>query len=161
MTTWSSVATAPFSTSTMNRSFGGETLVVGDTLRAVDPDDLIDADSGMTVSDFTMTLQSISADGENATFAVTLQLANSVRKRKDATAEDEEPFGAMRLTLEGTLVATKNSRITSIDLGGPVTVAGTKPVDGGYRGAGNVRAQRAKTISGTRTATLSTKYVYP
>lgn len=145
----------------MNRTFGGETLVVGQTLRAVDPNDLIDADSGMTVSNFAMVLQSISSDGEEATFAITFDLANSVKKIKNATADDEEPFGSMQLALAGTLVAKKNSRIVSIDLSGPAIVTGTKAVDGGYRGGGNAKMQRAKTISGNGTSTLSTTYVYP
>ena len=65
------------------------------------------------------------------------------------------------LALSGTLVAKKNSRIVRIDLAGPAIVAGTKAVDGGYRGGGSAKVQRAKTISGTGTATLTTTYVYP
>lgn len=145
----------------MNRTFGGKTVAIGEELRGVDPDDLIDADAGMTVRDFVMKLESVSPDGEEATFAVKLEMASSVKKRKDATADDEEPFGTTRLDLEGTLVAHTNSRILRLDLRGPASVDGTKLVEGGARGAGSTKVPRAKTIQGTGTARLTTTYVYP
>lgn len=145
----------------MNRTFGGRTVAIGETLLAKDPSELIDADSGMTVTNFSMKLASISADGQSATFALRLTLANKVKKAKGAPPEAADPFdtSSMTLDLAGSLLATTGSRITGIALTGPVTVGGSKESADGVKGAGGA-AKRAMTVSGSGTAVLVSSYRY-
>jgi len=144
----------------MNKTFGGKTVAVGDTLRVSNPDDLIDAEAGMRVRDFSMTLKSI--EGDTAIFDVVLELSSDVRKPKKA-APDASVWdsGALRLDLTGTLEArATTSRIVALTLTGPASISSRKATSG-KKGPPNAQVDRVQTMSGEGEASLSSSYTYP
>lgn len=144
----------------MNKTFGGKTVAVGETLRVSNPDDLIDAEAGMRVRDFSMTLASI--DGDTAIFDVVLELSSDVRKPKKAAPEaDTWDTGALRLDLTGTLEArASTSRIVALSLTGPASISSRKATSG-KKGPPHAQVDRVATMSGEGEARLSSSYVYP
>lgn len=144
----------------MNKTFGGKTVAVGETLRAANPDDLIDADAGMRVRDFSMTLASI--DGDTAIFDVVLELSSDVRKpRKAAPDASTWDSGALRIDLTGTLEArATTSRIVALTLTGPATISSRKATSG-KKGPPHAQVDRVASMSGEGEARLSSSYVYP
>jgi len=157
----------------MARTFGGETVAVGDSLRSKNPDDLFDVQSGFSVDNYKMTLSAVT--GESATFDVLLVVSSHVKKPKGAPANAEAPFGSaadngtssVKMTLNGSLVAdVATGRIQSFSLFGPVTASGSqdahgKAADGSDLGTGTKGGQVRRTImSVSGSASLSASFTY-
>jgi hypothetical protein len=144
----------------MQKTFGGKSVSVGDELHASHPEDLIDVDAGFSISDFTMKLQSVSGEGSarTATFALTMNIANSVKRGKGGAGSPYET-SSMSMNLTGTLTAlVESSRITGIELGGPATFSGRKGTSGVK---GKSHAPRETTLSGSGEAAITSSFSYP
>ncbi|HXG58026.1 MAG TPA: hypothetical protein VNL91_03295 [Thermoanaerobaculia bacterium] len=141
----------------MNKTLGGKTVAVGQNVRAFDPDDLINTADGMSVRNFVMTLRSVDAGGQTATFDVTMELVGRMKKGKGQNDPDT-PFDlsdALEMTLGGSLtVRTTTSRITSLSISGPTTLRGRKLASGKAGKHDQVK------MDGSGNASIDVSYTY-
>jgi hypothetical protein len=152
----------------MDRTFGGKSVNIGDTLRAQDPEDLFDVQAGFSVDFFSMRLARVDGEAADAvaTFDLSLNVSSSIRKGKNAAASDPEPFADSRVTLrlDGVLRANvATGRILEIDLSGPASASGSRDAEAeGVKGKGGRggASTRRMSASGTGTGFMKSTYSY-
>lgn len=157
----------------LRRIFEGETIRIGDSLGAKNPEDLFDLTAGFTVDSFSMTLMSLDGSGasQTATFQVSLAISSGGVKKHKNDSGSEAPFAtsSLHFSLNGPLIANVSmARLISFDLSGNATAGGQKESKGkdrtgtdqsGKKGA-NGSQSRSMSISGTGTAFLNASYNY-
>lgn len=154
----------------MANTFGGETVDVGGSLSAKNLDDLFDVQSGFNVDSYSMTLDSVSQDGQTATFDVSLQISGSVKKGKGSDPNASAPFSSssLHLALTGQLHAdVASGRVLDFSLTGPATAGGQKEAHGKDNHGNDVVGKkgpngdpRSQSVTATGSATLSASFSY-
>jgi hypothetical protein len=156
----------------MRRTFGGETVSIGSSLTAKNPNDLFDVGTGLTVSSFSMKLTSVEGEAPNqiASFDVALTITGGVKKGKGASGDAPFATSSVQMNLAGPLRASvANGRIIDFSLSGPATAGGEKESKGknksgqevvGKKGA-NGAGSRSMVVTADGTASLAASFVYP